>query len=166
MKQHILFSILSLSILLFSCDDDNGPSISPEQRQLIMGDTGTGIFALGLASPIVLERDNVHSNVRELDMDQNGDLDVIIRAYEDFFGNKGLVISTVNEGTDAAVMTNDDGFVMPLNGGDIVKFEEGIWTSVEEAPLAVFDTSDQSTQGIWNGLANKFVAFRSLLEKV
>lgn len=160
MKLLKLLPLFTLLVLTLSCDSDDGPAFTQEQRQLIMGDDGEGIRSLGLTTPIVIERDDVHSNLRELDMDQNEELDLTIRAYQDFFGDKGLVISTVNEETSAEVLVNADGLVNPLNGGDIITFEEGSWQSVEEAALAVYSSADQSTTGLWNGLSNKFVAFR------
>lgn len=160
MKVFKFLSLIASLVFFTSCDSDDGPAFTQEQRQLIMGDDGEGVLSLGLASPIVIERDDVHANLRELDMDQNGDLDLTIRSYQDFFGDKGLVISTVNEATNAEVLVNTDGLVTPLNGGDIISFEEGTWQSVEEAPLAVYSSADRSTTGLWNGVSNKFIAFR------
>jgi len=160
MKLYKFTYLILFSLLFSSCESDNGPTITEEQRQLIMGDDGAGVRLLGLAGPISIERDDVHSNLRKLDLDQNNALDVVIRAYQDFFGEKGLVISTVNTETNAEVLVNEEGFVVPLNGGDIVRFEEGTWETVEEAPLAVYDPTSQRTTGLWNGLDNRFVAFR------
>lgn len=160
MKLYHSAYLLIVSLFILSCESDNGPTITDEQRQLIMGDDGAGVRLLGLEGPITIERDDIHSNLRELDLDQNNDIDLILRAYQDFFGDKGLVISTANEATNAEVLVNADGFVVPLNGGDIIRFEEGTWDSVEEAPLAVYDPTSRSTTGLWNGLDNRFVAFR------
>jgi hypothetical protein len=159
MKHIILTLFIAFSIILSSCSDDE-PGITPEQRQLIMGDDGEGVLLLGLAGPIVTERDDVHASTRELDMDRNTELDVIIRAYQDFFGDKGLVISTPNTAANAQVMVDEDGFVIPMDAGEIVKFDEGTWAAVDMAPLAVFDAGAGSTTGLWNGVQNKYVAFR------
>lgn len=160
MKRLIFTLFIPLSLVLFSCDSDDGPGFTEEQQQLIMGDDGEGVFLLGLESPIVVEIDGVHITPRDLDMDNNDTLDVVIRAYQEFFGGKGLEISTPNTDDRAQVMVNAEGLVIPMNGGDIVKFDEGTWAAVTDAPLAVFNPSDASTSGLWNGVSNKYVAFR------
>lgn len=156
-----LFTLLSiLSFTLLACSSDDGPSITPEQRQLIMGDDGDGILTLGLESPITIARDDVHSNLRELDLDQNDLIDIAILAYEEFAGDKGLIVSTPNTDNDAELIVNENGMVIPLTSGEIVKFDEGTWAAVNEAALAVFNASDNSTAGLWNGLDNRFIALR------
>ena len=126
MKRLIFTLLLPLTFIISSCNSDDGPGISEEQRQLIMGDDGEGIRLLGLQTPIVVERDDVHS-WRHVwgDLDLNGVEDVVVRAYQDFSGNKGLVISTPNSAVTAQVMVDANGLVVPLNSGDIVKFDEG-----------------------------------------
>ena len=47
-----------------------------------MGDTSDDILLLGLQSPITVE-DDVHGGTRELDMDRNGEIDVIITFYQE-----------------------------------------------------------------------------------
>ena len=61
MKRLIFTLLLPLTFIISSCNSDDGPGISEEQRQLIMGDDGEGIRLLGLQTPIVVERDDVHS---------------------------------------------------------------------------------------------------------
>jgi len=163
MKRLIFTLFIALSILFSGCSDDE-PGITPEQRQLIMGDDGEGVLLLGLVSPIVTERDDVHAMTHDLDMDRNTELDVIIRAYQDFFGDKGLVISTPNTAANAQVMVDDNGFVTPMDAGEIVKFDEGTWAAVDMAPLAVFNPGEGSTTGLWNGVQNKYVAFRMQID--
>jgi len=167
MKQFIFTLILPIAFIVSSCNNDDGPTITDDQRQLIMGDDGDGVRLLGLNTPIVVERDDVHS-WRHVwgDLDLNGDEDVVLLAYQDFGGstattNRGLVISTPNSSVNSEVLVDANGFVVPLNPGDAIKFDEGTWASVTEAPLAVYDnaTTPNST-GLWNGASNKFVAFR------
>lgn len=158
--KRIIWTLLLPITLIFACDNDDGPGITQEQRQLIMGDTGEGVLVLGLQSPITVERDDVHSNLRELDMDRNEIDDVVIRSFQDFFGSKGLEISTTNSAANAQVAVDAEGLVKPYNQGDAVEFESETWMSVEEAPLAVFDASNQESTGLWNGTTSKYVAFR------
>lgn len=162
--KRIIWTLILPVTLIFSCNSDDGPGITQEQRQLIMGDTGAGVLVLGLQSPITINRDDVHSNLRELDMDSNGDLDVTILSYQEFFGNKGLVLSTVNSAANAQVAVDGDGLVKPYNAGDAVEFESETWVSVEEAALAVFDAASQSSSGLWNGTTSKYVAFRMQID--
>jgi uncharacterized protein YcfL len=160
----ISFAFLLLPILIIACSSDEPTGFSDEQRQLIMGDTGNGVLTLGLQAPITINRDDVHLNLRELDMDGNSDVDVSILSYQDFFGDKGLLISTPNSLAKAQVAVDSDGFVRPYAAGETIQFESETWLSVEEAPLAVFVASDQSSTGLWNGTSNQYVAFRMQIE--
>lgn len=160
MKTNWILLVL-FAILMASCSSDEGTGITDEQRQLIMGDTSDDILLLGLESPITVEREDVHSGTRELDINKNGEVDVIISFYQDFFGGKGLQISTPNEDTNAAVaFDSSTDWVKPLNSGEIVTFDSEDWRSAELEPLAVFDSNDGSSSGLWNGTTSKYVAFR------
>lgn len=159
--KHIWLLILPITIIMSSCSSDDGPGITEEQRQLIMGDTSDDILLLGLQSPITVERDDVHGGTRELDMDRNGEIDVIITFYQEFFGGKGIQISTPNEDANAEVAFDPStDWVRPLNAGEIVTFDSEDWRSADMEPLAVFDSNDGSSSGLWNGTTSKYVAFR------
>lgn len=160
MKRFLFTLIIPLSLLTTSCTSDDGPTITEEQRQLIMGDEGEGVLLGGFTAPIVVENDGIHSFPIDLDLDRNTEIDIELLASQGFFGDKSLIISTPNAATNPQLLVNEDGLVIPLNSGDIVKFDEGTWAVADEAPLAVYDPSDQSTTGLWNGLSNKYVAFK------
>ncbi|MFY0592687.1 hypothetical protein [Roseivirga sp.] len=150
--------LLCFALLLVACGNDDGGGITDEQRQLVMGDaSGEGIVQLGLNSPITVQIDAVHSNVRELDINFDNEIDIIIRAYEDFGGNpKGLTITTNN--TSTRILLDESGNVAPLNAGETTTVLSTTWGMANSLALAVLD--GQTTTGLWNGLQNKYVAVR------
>ena len=154
-KKLSLLSLISLSI---ACGSDDDPGITEEQRQLVMGDSSSeGIVELGLTTPITVAQDQVHSNVRELDINFDGEIDITIRAYENFGGNpKGLTLTTSNSAT--RVLVDGNGDIIALNAGDIATVLSTTWAMVDERSLAVLD--GQVVSGLWNGLQNKYVAVR------
>ncbi|OEK05285.1 hypothetical protein [Roseivirga misakiensis] len=154
--QNLLF--LSFALLTLACGNDDGPGITEEQRQLIMGDaTGDGVVQLGLTAPITVDVDLVHSNTRELDINFDSETDIVVRAYEDFGGNpRGLTITTSN--TSTRILLDDNGNVRALNAGEVTTVLSTTWAMADALPLAVLD--GQTISGIWNGLQNKYVAVR------
>lgn len=153
-----LMAMAIMTLLLACGGDDDGGGITDEQRQLVMGQSeGVGVFHTGLEDPLVLARDAVHSNVRELDLNNDGVIDIAIRAFEEFGGNpKGLTITTTNDST--RVLMNASGQVTPLEEGDVITIESTTWTMVDQSPLAVLEGG--TTTGVWNMAGRRFVAVR------
>ena len=151
-------AIVALLVFQACGDDDGGGGITDEQRQLVMGQTdGVGVFFTGLTAPLTLERDQVHSNLRELDLNNDGVFDITLRAYEEFGGaDKGLSLSVVSDSVRVSV--NGDGLVIPKENGDIVTLASETWTQGVDLPLAVREAGNVS--GLWNGLQNRYVAIR------
>ncbi|MBO3698456.1 hypothetical protein [Roseivirga sp. E12] len=151
--------ILLLTLLMFSivsCGDDDG-GITEEQRQLIMGDdSSANIVSLGLTSPIVLSLDQVHITPRQLDINFDQTADIVLSAYEEFNGNKGLTLNT--ESVDVRVSVDGNGDIKALNSGDIVTATSETWVNASTLPLA--EVSGQTVTGLWNGLQNRFIAVR------
>ncbi len=149
--------LVLLATAVLSCGSDDGDGgITDEQRQLIMGqETGIGLFYSNLSSPLVLARDEVHSNVRELDINNDGVTDLALRAYQEFSGNRGLTISTPS---DSVRISMDGQMVKALEEGDIVTISTETWGSADALALAVTDAGTVS--GNWVGAGNRFVAFR------
>ena len=150
-------AMATMTLLLACGGDDDGGGITDEQRQLVMGQSeGIGVFHTGLDDPLVLARDQPHSIVREFDLNSDEVNDILIRAYQDFNGNKGLTITTANDST--RVLVNTDGLVTPLEEGDIVTIESTTWSMLDQAPLAVSEGGN--TTGIWNMAGRRYVAVR------
>ncbi len=152
-----ILGLVLLATAVLSCGSDDGDGgITDEQRQLIMGqETGIGLFYSNLSSPLVLARDEVHSNVRELDINNDGVTDLALRAYQEFSGNRGLTISTPS---DSVRISLDGQMVKALEEGDIVTISTETWGSADALALAVTDAGTVS--GNWVGAGNRFVAFR------
>lgn len=152
-----ILGLVLLATAVLSCGSDDGDGgITDEQRQLIMGqETGIGLFYSNLSSPLVLARDEVHSNVRELDINNDGVTDLALRAYQEFSGNRGLTISTPS---DSVRISMDGQMVKALEEGDIVTISTETWGSANALALAVTDAGTVS--GNWVGAGNRFVAFR------
>lgn len=152
-----ILGLVLLATAVLSCGSDDGDGgITDEQRQLIMGqETGIGLFYSNLSSPLVLARDEVHSNVRELDINNDGVTDLALRAYQEFSGNRGLTISTPS---DSVRISLDGQMVKALEEGDIVTISTETWGSANALALAVTDAGTVS--GNWVGAGNRFVAFR------
>lgn len=152
-----ILGLVLLATAVLSCGSDDGDGgITDEQRQLIMGqETGIGLFYSNLSSPLVLARDEVHSNVRELDINNDGVTDLALRAYQEFSGNRGLTISTPS---DSVRISMDGQMVKALEEGDIVTISTETWGSADALALAVTDAGTVS--GNWVGAGNRFVAFR------
>lgn len=149
------FAVMAMAVLSCGSDDGDG-GITDEQRQLIMGqETGIGLFYSNLAVPLVLARDEVHSNVRELDINNDGVVDIALRAYQEFSGNRGLTISTPSDSTRISL---DGQLVKALEAGDIVTVSTETWGSADALALAV--TEAGTVTGNWVGAGNRFVAFR------
>lgn len=153
MKKNYLFFLLALVLSIAACGDDE-PGITQEQRELIMGDTETA-SVLGLTAPLVLDRDDIHTTPRPLDLNSDGEDDITIFAFQEFNGDKGLHVSTLNSNTRIAYNENDE--VKPLNAGDIVTIESENWQFADESPLAV---TKNGVFGVWNGLQNRYMAVR------
>ncbi len=152
-----ILGLVLLATAVLSCGSDDGDGgITDEQRQLIMGqETGIGLFYSNLSSPLVIARDEVHSNVRELDINNDGVTDLALRAYQEFSGNRGLTISTPS---DSVRISMDGQMVKALEEGDIVTISTETWGSADALALAVTDAGTVS--GNWVGAGNRFVAFR------
>jgi len=151
-----LLAILAVTFLACGGDDDGG-GITDEQRQLVMGQSeGVGLFFTGLTDPLVLARDEVHSNVREFDLNSDGVIDISIRAFQEFSGNKGLTISTENDSTVVSLTT--DTVIKALEEGDIVTLTTETWGAADQLPLAVSESGN--TTGVWNMLGRRYVAVR------
>lgn len=149
--------MLLLAVGIQSCSKDDGGGITQEQRQFVMGESeGNAVFHTGFVAPLVLARDNVHSHLRELDLNSDGEIDVHIRAFQDFNGDRGLTISTVN--AETRVSLDENGMIKPLENGDIVTVDSETWGSADALPLAVIEGSVES--GTWNMLGRRFVALR------
>ena len=153
MKKHTIYLLLVLFLSLTSCGDDD-PEITQDQRELIMGDEET-TTVLGLNAPLVLDRDDIHTTPRTFDLNSDGEDDITLFAFQEFNGDKGLHVTTLNTNTRIAFDDNDN--VKPLNEGDVVTIESESWKFADEAPLAV---SQGGVFGVWNGLQNRFMAVR------
>lgn len=158
MKRLRILSLLLLVTLAFSCGNDDGDGISEEQRQFIMGDaTGTNVISLGLTTPLVQNNDAVHISPRELDINFDQEADVLLRAFEEFGGfSKGLTLTTLNMETRVSVDENGD--IKALSQGDIITATSETWVNADALPLA--ELMGQTTNGLWNGLQNRYVAVR------
>jgi hypothetical protein len=148
--------MIAVSALL-SCGSDDGGGITDEQRQLVMGqETGIGLFFSDFPGPLVLSRDNVHSNVRELDINSDGVVDIELRAYQDFGSDRGLTLTTANDST--TVSLDAQMAVKALEEGDIVTIASETWGPADALALAVNDGGVVS--GNWVGNGNRFIAYR------
>lgn len=155
--QWILGITLAVVTVLSCGSDDDGGGITDEQRQLIMGqETGIGLFFSDLPGPLVLARDEVHSNLRELDINNDGVVDIQIRAYQEFSGNKGLTISTPSDST--RISLDAQGAAKALENEDIVTILSETWGSADALALAVSEGGMVS--GNWVSAGNRFVTFR------
>ena len=151
-----LLAIVSVAFLIACGSDDGDGGITQEQRELRMGESsGSNILFSGLASPLVLARNDVHSNVRDIDLNNDGVDDVSIRAYEEFAGDKGLTFSTLNDSTRVSVVNNQ---VKPLSEGDIITIDSESWGSAESVVLA--ELISGTPGGNWNGLGRRYIAIR------
>lgn len=153
MKKNTILLLLVLSVSFWACGDD-APGITQEQRELIMGDTET-TSVLGLTAPLVLDRDDIHKTPRTFDLNSDGEDDITLMAFQEFGGEKGLHVTTLN--TNTRIAFNSDDQVTPLNEGDVVTIESENWQFADESPLAV---SDNGVFGVWNGLQNRYMAVR------
>ncbi len=153
-----ILGLMAITVAVLSCGSDDGDGgITDEQRQLIMGqETGIGLFYSNLSSPLVLARDEVHSNVRQLDINNDGVTDIELRAYQEFGGNRGLTISTPSDSTRISLDTQMA--VKALEDGDIITITTEDWDSADALALAV--TNAGTVSGNWVGAGNRYVAFR------
>lgn len=157
MKRIQSLVLLSILYLLSSCGDDDAGGFTEEQQQLVMGDaTSTNVVSLGLTSPIVVSRDEVHITSRELDVNFDQEIDITLSAYEEFSGNKGLTLNTEN--VNVRVSVDEAGNIKALTEGDIVTTTSETWVNAATLPLAVL--MEQTTTGVWDGLQNRYVAVR------
>lgn len=149
---------MAVAVVVLSCGSDDGDGgITDEQRQLVMGqETGIGLFYSNLSAPLVLARDDVHSNVRELDINNDGVTDIELRAYQEFGSNRGLTINTPSDST--RISLDAQMAVKALEDGDIVTILSETWGSAESLPLAVSEAGTVS--GNWVDAGNRYVAFR------
>ena len=149
------------AVTLLACGGDDGPTITDEQRQLVMGQTeGLGVVIYSdFVSPLVLERDEVHINVRELDLNSDGVIDVSIKAFEEFAGDKGLTLTIESDSTEVSI--TPEGVIKPLTQGDIVTLTSETWgkmSEITENPLAVRTAGN--TTGVWNMQGRRYIAFK------
>lgn len=153
-----ILGLVLLTVAVLSCGSDDGDGgITDEQRQLIMGqETGIGLFYSNLSVPLVLARDEVHSNVRELDINNDGVVDIELRAYQEFSGNRGLTVTTPSDST--RISLDGQMAVKALENGDIVTVSTETWGSADALALAVTEAGVVS--GNWVGAGTRFIAFR------
>ncbi|RKQ49504.1 hypothetical protein BXY85_0493 [Roseivirga pacifica] len=156
MCKKIFFLILP-AIVFLACSGDDGPGITQEQRELEMGYEGSDVYSFGLTAPITTNNDNVHSWTLSLDVNVDGEDDVEIRAYQEFNGDKGLTLESLNGTTTFSV--DGDGDILPKEAGVKVSIDSETWGGANSVlPLAV--STGGTTTGLWNGLTSHYVAVK------
>ena len=152
-----IFFLIVPAIVFSSCSGDDGPGITQEQRELEMGYEGSDVYSFGLNAPLSVNRDDVHSSIRELDINVDGENDVLIRSYQEFNGDKGLTIESLNATTTFSIDANSE--VKPLEQGVKVSIDSETWGGANSVlPLAV--SAGGTTTGLWNGLTSHYVAVK------
>ena len=147
----------------FSCsDDDSGTPEDP--TTFIAGQTsGSNVFFSNLASPDETARDETHTTVREVDINNDQIIDFEITASELNTVNVVIKLLSITTEGQNAVAVNKNPAANPriFQQGDTIRIADEEWVSeVEEYVLASQEVTSAGTTegGNWNGQRNRYLA--------
>ena len=154
---------LSFLIAFSACgDDDSG---DPEDPSIFIAGrtTGTNVFFSDLASPDETSRDETHTTVREVDINNDQIIDFEITASELNTVNVVIKLLTINTLGQNSVAVNKNPAANPriFQQGDTIRIADEDWVSqADEYILAGQEVTTAGTTELanWNGQRNRYLA--------